>query len=286
VRIEGAKLSEGDAAARIENVTGGDAAVRIEGVTFGYGKKPPILSGFDCVFRKGKITAVVGPNGSGKSTLLGLCNRLNKPRGGRVLLDGKDVADYTGREFAKKAASVYQANEVPPEITVRALVAYGRTPHKKIFQLLDGEDEEIIEGTLKKTGLKAYENKPAAELSGGERQRVFIAMALCRRPEILFLDEPTSFLDVYYQLDILEIVRGVNRDSGATVVMALHDINQAARYADDIIVMKDGRIAAAGDAETTLTPALIRGVFGVDAEILKGKGGAAFFAVSPKGNRT
>ncbi|MDR3262758.1 MAG: ABC transporter ATP-binding protein [Clostridiales bacterium] len=254
--------------------------MKIENITFGYDKKKLVLDGVSCAFKKGRVTSIIGPNGCGKSTLLGLCSRLYKPFTGAVLLDGRNVAEYGGKEFAKKAASVYQLNEISGDITVRALVSYGRTPHKKMFELLNDDDEKIVGYAIEKTGLKDFETRRAAELSGGERQRVFLAMALAQEPQILFLDEPTSFLDIYYQLEIMEIVRAVNREKGVTVVMVLHDINQAVKYGDDVLVMKDGRIKAAGEAEKTVTPALIKDVFGVDAELVSRKNGETFFAAS------
>ncbi|MDR3292496.1 MAG: ABC transporter ATP-binding protein [Clostridiales bacterium] len=255
--------------------------MRIENIKFGYDKKKNVLDGVSCAFRKGKVTSIIGPNGCGKSTLLGLCTRLYKPFSGAVFLDGRDIAEYGGKEFAKKAASVYQLNEVfSSDITVRALVSYGRTPHKKMFEPLNDRDEKIIDYAIEKTGLKEFENRRAAALSGGERQRVFLATALAQEPEILFLDEPTSFLDIYYQLEIMEIVRAVNREKGVTVVMVLHDINQAVKYGDDILVMKDGRVAASGEAKTTVTSALIKDVFGVDAELVSKENGETLFAAS------
>jgi iron complex transport system ATP-binding protein len=256
------------------------AAMRIENLSFGYDEKKLILENFNCVFKKGKITSIIGPNGCGKSTLLGVCNRLNKAKSGRVFLDGKEIAEYGGKEFAKKAACVHQINEIPVEITARGLVAYGRTPRKKMFERLNDADEEIINYAIEKTGLKQYENKPVSELSGGEKQRVFIALALCQQPEIMFLDEPTSFLDVYYQLEIMEIIREINREKGITVVMVLHDVNHAVKYSDDIIVMKNGGIEASGNAKKTVTEELIKRVFGVYAEEIKTREGESFFATA------
>ena len=253
--------------------------MRIENLTFGYDREKPVLSGFSYTFGKGKITAVIGPNGCGKSTLLGLCGKAYRPTDGAIYFDGKNIAEYGGRDFAKIAAGVYQINEIPPEITVRDFVAYGRTPHRGAFSALNAEDEAAIDYAVKKAGLEAFSGRRMSELSGGERQRAYLAIALAQRPKILFLDEPTTFLDVFYQLEIMDIVRNVNREEGVTVVMVLHDINQAVNYADDIIVMKNGRIAAAGSAKTTLTPELIESVFGVLAEPVETDGGG-FYAVS------
>ena len=253
--------------------------MQIEKATFGYNKKNLILREFSYSFKSGQITAIVGPNGCGKSTLLGLCSRLYKPACGAIYLDGKSIAQYKGKDFAKHVASIYQINEMPSDLSVLRLVAFGRTPHRKPFHHLNKTDEAAINYALEKTGLKGFENRLVSELSGGERQRACLAMALAQEPQVLLLDEPTTFLDIYFQIEIMEIVMGVNQEKNVTVIMALHDLNQAIKYANDIIVMKGGQIAASGDANTTLTPELIKSVFDVNAEVIKAANGDNFYAV-------
>ncbi|MCL2506044.1 MAG: ABC transporter ATP-binding protein [Alphaproteobacteria bacterium] len=253
--------------------------MRIEKAAFGYDKRKLILRDFDYTFRRGKITAIVGPNGCGKSTLLGLCTKMYKPTDGAVYLDGKSIAKYKGKDFAKYVASVYQVNEMPSDLSVHGLVAFGRTPHRKPFGFLSESDEAVISYSIEKTHLKGFEARRISDLSGGERQRAYLAMALTQEPKILFLDEPTTFLDVYFQIEIMEIVAGINSEKGVTVIMALHDLNQAVKYADDIIVMKNGQIAASGAAKATLTSELICSVFGVNAEVMKTENGDNFYAI-------
>ncbi|MCL1885417.1 MAG: ABC transporter ATP-binding protein [Dehalococcoidia bacterium] len=253
--------------------------MRIEKVAFGYDKKKLILRDLDYTFKRGRITAILGPNGCGKSTLLGLCSRLFNPACGTICLDGKNIAQYKARDFAKYVASVYQISEMSPDLSVLGLVTFGRTPHRKPFHHLSEADDAAIKYSIEKACLKGFENRRICELSGGERQRACLALALAQEPRVLLLDEPTTFLDVYFQIEIMEIVTGVNHEKGVTIVMALHDLNQAIKYADDIIVMKDGQIAAAGDAKTTLTPELIKAVFDVNAEVIKAENGDSFYAV-------
>ncbi|MCL2707037.1 MAG: ABC transporter ATP-binding protein [Dehalococcoidia bacterium] len=253
--------------------------MQIEKAAFGYDKRKLILKDFDYVFRHGKITALVGPNGCGKSTLLGLCTKMYKPTNGAVYLDGKSIAKFKGKDFAKHVASVYQVNEIPSDLSVHGLVAFGRTPHRKSFGFLSESDEAVINYSIEKTRLKNFEARRISDLSGGERQRAYLAMALTQEPKILLLDEPTTFLDIYFQIEIMEIVAGINSEKGVTVIMALHDINQAVKYADDIIVMKNGQIAASGAAKTTLTSELISSVFSINAEVIKTENGDNFYAI-------
>ena len=210
---------------------------------------------------KGKITTILGPNGSGKSTLLSIFAGLNKPTSGEVIINGKSIRSLKQKELAREIATVHQQNTVPSDITVKELVAYGRIPHKKYFQGNTESDDKIIEWAIKRTGLEKLKDKAVMGMSGGERQRAFIAMALAQKSEILFLDEPTTYLDIYHQVEILELVKELNKESKLTVVMVLHDINQAIKYSDNVIVMKSGEVVSSGIANEVINMDLLNSVY-------------------------
>ena len=249
----------------------------INHIKFGYDKKNVLISDLSANIGKGKITSIIGPNGCGKSTLLSLLTKLNKPIGGSILIDGQEIGMLKGKAFAKKVASVFQINDGNRDLTVEEFVSYGRTPHKSGFGSLSAEDEKIIAESLTETGLANMKDKRLCNMSGGERQRVYIAMALCQQPEILFLDEPTSYLDMYYQIEVLEIVKKINSEKGITVIMVLHDVNQALRYSDNIIVMKDGAIITSGEAKEIVDEKLIANVYGVECRRLDALDGSDYF---------
>lgn len=255
----------------------GDRDLEIRNLVFGYDKRNILLSQFNATVGRGKITSVIGPNGCGKSTLLSLLTKVNRPYGGSILIDGQAIASLKGKAFARKVASVFQINDGDRDLTVEEFVAYGRTPHKNSFTGLNGQDERIIDEAIAQTGLTSLRNKKLMNMSGGERQRVYIAMALCQQPQILFLDEPTSYLDMYYQIEVLDIVRKINREKGITVVMVLHDINQALGYSDNVIVMKDGGIVASGAVSEVVNGELLRKVYGVDCIKLCDGSGKTYF---------
>ena len=237
--------------------------LKVEGIKFSYNKDEEFINDLSVEFKKGKITTILGPNGSGKSTLLSLLCGLNKAKSGKILIEGKDITKLKYKDIAKIVATVHQQNSVPNDITVRDLVSYGRLPFKKRFEHINRDDEKIINWALKETGLEGMEEKLVMSMSGGERQRVFIAMALVQKPKILFLDEPTTYLDIYHQIEILELVQRLNKDHGTTIVMVLHDINQAIKYSDNVAVMKDGALVKEGRANDIINENLIRKVYGV-----------------------
>ncbi|EEL53879.1 Ferrichrome transport ATP-binding protein fhuC [Bacillus cereus F65185] len=191
-------------------------------------------------------------------------SRNHAPSSGEVILDGKAISEYKPKEFARKLAVVHQQNEAPADITVEKLISFGRMPYKNIFSPQTDEDREAIERALVCTNLQSKRDKPIYALSGGERQRVWIAMTLAQNTPMLFLDEPTTYLDIYYQLEILELVKELNEVHGLTIVMVLHDINQAIRYSDHIIVMKDGEIITKGNPNDVITEEMIKAIYGVD----------------------
>lgn len=221
------------------------------------------LDGVSTTIQKGKITTVIGPNGCGKSTLLSVMSRNNRPKSGRIFLESKDVIHYKSKEFAKKLAIVYQQNDVPKDLTIEKLVSYGRLPHNSMIKRKDEEDAKAIDWALTCTNLVDKRHHNLEALSGGERQRVWIAMALAQQSEILCLDEPTTYLDIYYQIELLELVKTLNEEQGLTIIMVLHDINQAIRYSDHIILMNAGKIVVEGAPSEVITKEVIQDVYNV-----------------------
>ncbi|EDZ55480.1 ABC transporter ATP-binding protein [Bacillus paranthracis] len=241
--------------------------MEIKNVTFSYDNVTNRLKSVSSEIEIRKITTIIGPNGCGKSTLLGVMSRNHAPNSGEVILDGKTISEYKPKEFARKLAVVHQQNEAPADITVEKLISFGRMPHKNIFSAQTDEDREAIERALTCTNLQSKREKPIHALSGGERQRVWIAMTLAQSTPMLFLDEPTTYLDIYYQLEILELVKELNEVYGLTIVMVLHDINQAIRYSDHIIVMKDGEIVTKGNPNEVITEEMVKAIYGVDVVV-------------------
>ena len=233
----------------------------VNNLEFSYDSSKQLLNDVNIKIKKGKITTILGPNGSGKSTLLSLLSAFNKPKKGNILIDNQAIQEMKHKALAKKIATVHQQNEVPSDLTVEELVQFGRVPHQNYFQRSDSEDCEIVEWAMEKTKVKHLQSKAVMSLSGGERQRVFIAMALAQKTPILFLDEPTTYLDIYHQLEVLELVKQLNRDEGLTVVMVLHDINQALKYSDEVIVMKQGKVIKSGLTNEVLTIDLLKEVY-------------------------
>ena len=235
--------------------------IKAKNLNFSYDKDKTFINNLNVEIEKGKVTTILGPNGSGKSTLLSIFAGLNKPSSGDVIIKGKFIKSLKQKELAQEIATVHQQNTVPSDITVKELVYYGRIPHKKYFQGNSNEDEEIVEWAIKRTGLEKLKDKSVMSMSGGERQRAFIAMALAQKSEILFLDEPTTYLDIYHQVEILELVKELNEESNLTVVMVLHDINQAIKYSDNIIVMKLGEAIASGKVNEVINMNLLNDVY-------------------------
>ena len=239
----------------------------ISGLHFAYGKHE-VLKGLDMTVPEGAITTLIGANGCGKSTLFNLMTKNLKPDQGVISLYGQNVAEAKLKDFAKKVAIVHQYNTAPTDLSVEKLVSYGRTPYHTMGLSPDPEeDEKRVEWALEITNTAELRDKPVAELSGGQKQRVWIAMALAQDTKILFLDEPTTYLDVRYQLEILRLIKKLNREFGITVIMVLHDINQSLYYSDEIVAMKDGKIIAHGLPEKIITTELVREVYGVDLTI-------------------
>lgn len=216
---------------------------------------------------KGKITTIIGPNGCGKSTVLKTVGRILKPKGGLIYLNGEDIKNFSSKEIARKMAILPQSPQAPSGLTVGELVSYGRFPHQKRGGKISPKDKEIISWALEATILSELEMTPIDSLSGGQRQRVWIAMALAQQTELILLDEPTTYLDMAYQLEVLELLESLNKEQGCTIVMVLHDLNLAARFADYMIAVRNGAIIRQGSPEEVMTAEVLRKTFAIDAEI-------------------
>ncbi|MED3553490.1 ABC transporter ATP-binding protein [Cytobacillus praedii] len=231
-----------------------------------------------------KITSIIGPNGSGKSTLLRIMTNLIHPNEGFVSIDGKKVSIIHSRELAKTITMLTQTQNNELELTVRDLVSHGRLPHRKWYENLSQKDEEMINWAIYITNLTHLQHQSLKRLSGGERQRAWIAMAVVQSPKILLLDEPTTYLDIAHQLEIMELVKYLNKELHMTIMMVLHDINQASKYSDHIVVMKNGEIYTSGKPIEVINQNLFRTVFSIDAKI-SDEDGAPFFTPKSLINR-
>jgi ABC-type cobalamin/Fe3+-siderophores transport system ATPase subunit len=256
--------------AKEENYHIPPVALDVSNIKVSYGKDSQfaILSELFVKIPSGKVTAIVGSNGSGKSTLLRTMARLLKPSMGTVYLDGHDIAKLPTKEVARKLAILPQGPEVPPGITVKDLVSYGRHPYQGLMGGMKNEDKKAISWAIKVTGLESFMDRAVDTLSGGERQRAWIALALAQRTKILLLDEPATFLDIHHELEILTLVQELSRIYGITVVWVLHNLNNAAAYSDHIIMLRSGKIFAEGSPADVITPADIHEVFGIDVTII------------------
>lgn len=233
----------------------------------GYGGTP-IVHGVDVSIPDGKITAIVGPNGCGKSTLLRALIRLLAPIDGAIALDGQDIHSIPTREVARRVGLLPQSPIAPAGITVKELVARGRTPHQKVLRPWSSTDETAVMSALHSTNLTTIQDKVVDELSGGQRQRAWIAMTLAQDTPLMLLDEPTTYLDISHQYEVLELLHRLNERQGRTIVMVVHDLHQAARYAHHVIAMCEGEVAAAGAPEDVFTEELVSRVFDIDARIV------------------
>ncbi|MDF2960800.1 MAG: putative transporter binding protein [Paenibacillus sp.] len=227
-----------------------------------------IVQGLNLSIPTGKITALVGSNGSGKSTILKSMARLMKPKDGQVLLDGKSIHQQTTKEVAKQLAILPQNPMAPDGLTVSELVSYGRYPHQRGFGALTGDDKELISWAIEVTGMTGFADRPVDQLSGGQRQRAWIAMALAQQTDILFLDEPTTFLDMAHQLEVLKLLQKLNTEEARTIIMVVHDLNHAARYAQHMVAIQQGQVVSEGSPAEVMTQEVLRRVFGVEADII------------------
>jgi len=235
----------------------------------GYGDRP-VVEAVNLALEAGEWLSLIGANGSGKSTLLRLLSRILPPQSGRVLLDGRDIHQLAPSVVAKKLALLPQQQVLPEDLSVYQLVGLGRSPHQKWWQWdLDADSRDRVEQALCWTEIDRYRDRPVTSLSGGERQRAFLALALAQDAKVLLLDEPTTFLDLHYQLQFLALLERLNRDRSLSIVTVLHDINLAARYSDRLALMRDGHLWAIGETEAMLAPDLIRDVFDVEVALMQ-----------------
>lgn len=244
--------------------------MKVKELSFSYGKKK-ILNNISLEIPEGKITTILGANGCGKSTLFSLMTKNLYPDRGKIFFQKKNIGSMPLNEFAKKAAIVHQYNTAADDMTVQELVALGRTPHRKAFHDSREEDEKWIHQALEVTHLQELKDREIGKLSGGQRQRVWIAMAIAQNTKMLFLDEPTTYLDIRYQLEILRLVKTLNQQYGMTIVMVLHEINQAIHYSDYIIGLQGGKVAVCGEPDEVITPETLELLYGVKLDVIQEK---------------
>jgi len=246
-----------------------DTVARLHGeqLTLAYGKKI-IAESLNVAIPDGHFTAIIGPNGCGKSTLLRTLSRLMTPTHGHVYLDGEEIQRYASKEVARRIGLLAQNATTPGDISVQELVARGRYPHQPLFSRWRQEDEEAVQNAMRATGVVNLANQSVDTLSGGQRQRVWIAMVLAQDTSIMLLDEPTTWLDISHQIDLLELLSELNRERGFTLAAVLHDLNQACRYATHLIAMRDGKIVAEGAPKEIVTPEFIEAVYGLRCMII------------------
>lgn len=246
------------------------SALRAERVTLGYGDRV-VVDDLSLAVPDGGFTVIIGPNACGKSTLLRALGRLLTPQRGHVLLGDRDLRQYSTKEAAKRIALLPQAPLVPESLTVADLVSRGRYPHQGMLRQWSARDDDAVEAALDRVGMRALADRYVEELSGGQRQRVWIALTLAQETPILLLDEPTTYLDIAHQLEVLDLCAELHR-AGRTLVAVLHDLNLAARYATHLVAMRDGRIVAEGAPADVMTAGLLRDVFDLDALVMPDPG--------------
>ncbi|MER5780493.1 ABC transporter ATP-binding protein [Streptomyces mobaraensis] len=251
----------------VEEPRAATARLRARSLTLAYEQRT-VVEGLDLDVPDGEVTVIIGPNACGKSTLLRALGRLLKPASGAVLLDGEELTRVPTRRLATRLGLLPQTPVAPEAITVADLVARGRQPHQRWWQQWSEADERAVAEAMRRTDVAALADRPVDELSGGQRQRVWIAMALAQETDLLLLDEPTTYLDIAHQVEVLDLVRRLNTDRGRTVVAVLHDLNQAARYADHLVAMKNGRVVAQGRPADVVTADLVRDVFGLESVVV------------------
>ena len=232
-----------------------------------YGKHT-VINNMDINIKKGEITSIIGPNGSGKSTILKTLSKIIKYNSGTIYLNRRNICSYENKEFARHIGMLPQKPHAPIDFKVIDLVSYGRIPYNKWYSKNSEHDKEVIEWALKVTDTWKIKDKVINECSGGEAQRIWIATVLCQQPEILFLDEPTTYLDISHQLEIMNLLKKLNRDSGIGIVMVLHDISQAIQISDKIIVIKNGKKYCEGSPFEVVTSRMMKEVYNVDCDIV------------------
>ncbi len=242
--------------------------ISLQNLNISYGKED-IISNVNLTFIKEKMTSIIGPNGSGKSTLLKAISGIIKTNQGKILINHKLINSYNKKNLAQKISSLPQSPESPKDITVRQLVSYGRYAYQSLFKKNKIENEKMVEWALKVTGLNELSEHYMDELSGGQKQRAWIAMSIAQNSDCLFLDELTTYLDIKHQLEILELLKNLNKKEKKTIIMVHHDLNHAIRYSDYIVIIKKGKIIAHENIETIIKNKVLNDVFQVNFKILR-----------------
>ncbi|BBK78870.1 MULTISPECIES: ABC transporter ATP-binding protein [Clostridium] len=232
-----------------------------------------IIEDMDLSIPKGMITIIIGSNGCGKSTLLKTIARINKPKNGDIFINNKNIKKIKEKDIAKEVAFLPQGPVCPSGLTVRELVAYGRFPHQKLIGGLNSHDKEIIDWAINETGLSDFKDREVENLSGGQRQRAWIAMTLAQETDIIMLDEPTTYLDMSYQLEVLEVLEKLNKEKNITVVIVLHELNNACRFANNIVGLKKGKIICEGKPIDVINKSTLKEIYGINATLTKSENG-------------
>lgn len=242
--------------------------IKAKNLKIGYEQKV-IIEDLSIEIKKGEILSIIGPNGCGKSTLLKTLSRIIKPIDGEIFIKDTNIKTIKNKTISKNICLLSQHNEAPFDLTVEELVYFGRMPHKRWYEIKNEEDKELVDWAIENTGLTRYKNTPIGALSGGERQRAYIAQALCQKPEVLLLDEPTTYLDISHQLELMELVKEINQKFNITIVMVLHELNQASKYSDRLLIMKCGKIVCDGCPNEVINKDIIKKVYSIDCDIDK-----------------
>ena len=240
--------------------------VSCKNLKVGYEEKI-IIENLSLNIKKGEVVSIIGPNGCGKSTLLKSLSRMIKPISGDIYIQNENIKSLKSKTISQKVCLLSQHNDAPGDLTVEELVYFGRIPHKKWYESKSKSDEELVNWAIENTGLTRYKNTPISSLSGGERQRAYIAQALCQKPDVLLLDEPTTYLDISCQLELMELVREINEKLNITIVMVLHELNQASKYSDRLVIMKSGEIVSDGCPKEIINKETIKKVYNIDCDI-------------------
>lgn len=241
-------------------------AISVKNLSVAY-ESNTIIEDMNLSIPKGKISIIIGSNGCGKSTLLKTIARINKPKNGDIFINDKNIKRVKEKDIAKDVAFLPQGPVCPSGLTVRELVAFGRFPHQKMIGGLNNHDKEVIDWAIKETGLSEFADREVENLSGGQRQRAWIAMTLAQETEIIMLDEPTTYLDMSYQLEVLEVLQRLNREKKITVVIVLHELNNACRFADNIIGLKKGKLICEGRPIDVINKENLKEIYGIDAKL-------------------
>ena len=241
-------------------------AISVKNLKVAY-EKNTIIENMSLSIPKGKISIIIGANGCGKSTLLKTIARVNKPKAGDIFINNKNVKKVKEKDIAKEVAFLPQGPVCPSGLTVRELVAFGRFPHQKMIGGLNTHDKEVIDWAIEETGLSEFADREVENLSGGQRQRAWIAMVLAQETDIIMLDEPTTYLDMSYQLEVLEVLHRLNKEKNITVVIVLHELNNACRFADNIIGLKKGEIICEGRPIDVINKESLKEIYGIDANL-------------------